>query len=379
MHIDMFRGKPFIDESGNLIRIDVSKTYSNESGDKTLIEEVSKRYFIDESGNETLIEKVSKRYFIDESGNETLIEEENDIAGKEPNNRSGGSEGGGNDYGLPEGMERAEEGVDVEEDADVEEDMDAEEDVDVEEGVDEEEDVDVKYEGPRIHNNFPKEDEDGTEGFEDDGKGSHMDSKENDELVLYWDSDGRPVLDVNSDGSPIYIQLSPLPVMPIKSLEETIPHEHELSDDSHDIGRGAAVAAASAAGAHAAGSHEGAGKRAIVQYDYGKAEDNEIELKEGEYVTNIDMVDEDWWMGQNAHGETGLFPSDYVELVEDGAGAAAPVLAAEEHAPSPGPPPAKAGPTATAQYDYEAAEDNEISFPEGAKISNLVSNQFLPT
>jgi hypothetical protein len=240
-------------------------------------------------------------------------------------------------------MERAEEGVDVEEDADVEEDMDTEEDmdgeedVDVEEGVDEEEDVDVKYEGPRIHNNFPKEDEDGTEGFEDDGKGSHMDSKENDQLVLYWDSDGRPVLDVNSDGSPIYVQLSPPP------------------------------------------RHEGAGKRAIVQYDYGKAEDNEIELKEGEYVTNIDMVDEDWWMGQNAHGETGLFPSNYVELVEDGAGAAAPVLAAEEHAPSPGPPPAKAGPTATAQYDYEAAEDNEISFPEGAKISNLVSNQFLPT
>ena len=54
----------------------------------------------------------------------------------------------------------------------------------------------------------------------------------------------------------------------------------------------------------------------MVQYDYEKAEDNELELKEGEYVTNIEMVDDDWWMGQNVHGETGLFPSNYVELVE---------------------------------------------------------------
>jgi hypothetical protein len=29
--------------------------------------------------------------------------------------------------------------------------------------------------------------------------------------------------------------------------------------------------------------------------------------------------------------------------------------------------------TATALYDYEAAEDNEISFPDGAKILNIVS------
>ncbi|KAJ8126184.1 hypothetical protein O1611_g7456 [Lasiodiplodia mahajangana] len=96
------------------------------------------------------------------------------------------------------------------------------------------------------------------------------------------------------------------------------------------------------------------------------------------------MVDEDWWMGTNSQGETGLFPSNYVELVED-------EIVDEIHAVAqPSPPPAAVptqptpvaepvpvpatedvGATATAQFDYEAAEDNELSFPEGAKITNL--------
>jgi drebrin-like protein len=180
-------------------------------------------------------------------------------------------------------------------------------------------------------------------------------------------------------------QMSPPTAMPTKSLADTIPHERDLDDEPQHSGRGAAQAAAAAtfgAGAAAAGAHaaQAGGKRAIVQYDYDKAEDNEVELKEGEYVTNIDMVDDDWWMGENSRGETGLFPSNYVELVEDGAGGtaghAAPPPAEEEHAPPPGPPPTKGGPTATAQYDYEAAEDNEISFPEGAKITSLVRYSF---
>lgn len=123
-----------------------------------------------------------------------------------------------------------------------------------------------------------------------------------------------------------------------------------------------------------------AGKRALVQYDYEKAEDNEIELREGEYVVNIEMVDEDWWMGQNSQGESGLFPSNYVELVEDDAGAgagAAPTPPAPQFeepepiahaAPSAG---GAGGKTATAQYDYEATEDNELSFPDGATIHNI--------
>ncbi|KAM0437459.1 hypothetical protein ACHAPT_001821 [Fusarium lateritium] len=123
------------------------------------------------------------------------------------------------------------------------------------------------------------------------------------------------------------------------------------------------------------------GYRAVIQYDYEKAEDNEIDLVEGEYVTNIDMVDDDWWMGTNSQGESGLFPSNYVEVVEDSepiesAAAPPPLPPAPAAEPEPEPPapaaaPAAAGPTATALYDYEAAEDNELSFPEDATITNL--------
>jgi len=191
------------------------------------------------------------------------------------------------------------------------------------------------------------------------------------------------------------------PAMPIRSLDQAAKQARDVSPEpqveAKDPARGASatVAAATfgaaavtgaavgaAAGASAGqDSESGSGKRAIIQYDYEKAEDNEVELREGETVTDIDMVDEDWWMGTNSQGERGLFPANYVELIEgdDDAGAsAAPPLpshpsAAQEPEPVAAPPqPAGgSGPTATALYDYDAAEDNELSFPEGATITGL--------
>lgn len=126
------------------------------------------------------------------------------------------------------------------------------------------------------------------------------------------------------------------------------------------------------------------GLTAIAQYDYEKAEDNEIGFVEGETISNIDQVDDDWWEGTNAAGERGLFPANYVELAEAGASAApaaqaAPQVAARVPSPEPQAAPAPTaaagghkGVTATAEYDYEAAEDNELSFPEGATIVDIV-------
>ncbi|KAL8663791.1 MAG: hypothetical protein Q9202_003605 [Teloschistes flavicans] len=186
-------------------------------------------------------------------------------------------------------------------------------------------------------------------------------------------------------------QFSPPPAMPTRSLAQRVPHEDELSDEpgGHDPARavGEAAAATSFGQPAAQTAHPSAqagGKRALAQFDYEKAEDNEIELREGEQITNIDMVDEDWWMGENPRGEVGLFPSNYVELVADDQHETS---AASTRAP---PPPVSAqddepepikhtentalGHTATALYDYDAAEDNELSFPENAKITEIVSS-----
>ncbi|KAF2874753.1 hypothetical protein BDV95DRAFT_675048 [Massariosphaeria phaeospora] len=187
------------------------------------------------------------------------------------------------------------------------------------------------------------------------------------------------------------------PAMPTRSLDQAARQARDMSPEpqveARDPARsaGAAVAAATFGAGAVAGAGLGAaaasgsggggeGQRALIQYDYEKAEDNELDLVEGEYVTNIQMVDEDWWMGTNSRGEEGLFPSNYVELEEDdgddaGAGEAPPPLPSHPRADEPAaaaPQPSRnADPTATALYDYEAAEENELSFPEGATIIDL--------
>ncbi|KAJ5742154.1 hypothetical protein N7533_011563 [Penicillium manginii] len=127
-------------------------------------------------------------------------------------------------------------------------------------------------------------------------------------------------------------QDAPPPPMPVRSLQEAIPDERDL-EETQDLGRATAEATAP--------DHSQGGIRAQVQFDYEKAEDNEIELREGEFVTEIEMVDKDWWLGVNARGEHGLFPGNYVEVVEDDEAGAA----IHEHAhepvrePSPEPEP----------------------------------------
>lgn len=173
--------------------------------------------------------------------------------------------------------------------------------------------------------------------------------------------------------------------LPTRTLEREVPREEQIPAEAEAIDPRAAATAVAVdqfgqARVDEAPAATSGGHRALIQYDYEKAEDNEIELREGEYVTNIDMVDEDWWMGTNSRGEIGLFPSNYVELVDDGAAAApaqAPAAAqAQQAIPSPAAPapvaveaepepePSSAhGYTATAEFDYEAAEDNGMLLP----------------
>lgn len=179
-------------------------------------------------------------------------------------------------------------------------------------------------------------------------------------------------------------QFSPPPSMPARSLAQALPKEEDLTEEpiGHDPARGAGefAAAASFGGGSVGSMHPRThGKRALVQFDYEKAEDNELELREGEHVTNIDMVDDDWWMGQNSRGESGLFPSNYVELVEGEEGGGAQEsndaeIRAESQQHAAGATERDQGAIATALYEYEAAEGNELSFPENAKITGVVSH-----
>ena len=72
--------------------------------------------------------------------------------------------------------------------------------------------------------------------------------------------------------------------------------------------------------------------------------------------------------------QTGLVPSNYLTVLDDDQVRAPAAAAAPTAAREPEPAPASKGATATAQFDYEAGEDNELSFPEGAIISNVVSH-----
>ncbi|KAF3933897.1 Vinexin [Dactylella cylindrospora] len=194
-------------------------------------------------------------------------------------------------------------------------------------------------------------------------------------------------------GSPARIAMpvargsAPVPEVPLDTRPRS--PSPDRSRVAAAVGAGVGIAAVGAgigvAVAASSGKTELTGRRARIIYDYEKAEDNEIDLVEGQVVGMIEMVDEDWWQGTNESGETGLFPSNYVEPIMDDEDeepepepvqpAPEPVFAAAVKAPpTPEPEPelaAGGGHSAKAIYDYEAAEENELSFPEGATITDI--------
>lgn len=58
------------------------------------------------------------------------------------------------------------------------------------------------------------------------------------------------------------------------------------------------------------------GMKARALYDYQAADDTEITFDPGDIITHIDAIDEGWWQGLGPDGTYGLFPANYVEVVE---------------------------------------------------------------
>ncbi|XP_062913295.1 drebrin-like b isoform X3 [Mobula hypostoma] len=50
-------------------------------------------------------------------------------------------------------------------------------------------------------------------------------------------------------------------------------------------------------------------------YDYQAADDTEISFDPDDIITNIEQIDEGWWRGYAADGSYGMFPANYVELL----------------------------------------------------------------
>lgn len=198
-------------------------------------------------------------------------------------------------------------------------------------------------------------------------------------------SKAAPVQDVHED------IVSPSAPVPTQSLGRvaTETEDDDEPETGPDPGRFASQAAAAtsigAGGAPSPPAEAGAGsgERARAEFDYDAQEDNEISFQEGEILTDIQKLDPDWWMVTNSKGQQGLVPSNYLQLLEDEdthVPAAAPAAvqaaaAAPPISPAAAAPAARQGKTAVAQYDYEAGEDNEISFPEDAVITNIVSTR----
>ncbi|XP_029814022.1 hematopoietic lineage cell-specific protein [Manacus vitellinus] len=60
---------------------------------------------------------------------------------------------------------------------------------------------------------------------------------------------------------------------------------------------------------------QGPGTCAVALYDYQGEGDDEISFDPADTITHIEMVDEGWWRGQ-CHGRVGLFPANYVKLLQ---------------------------------------------------------------
>jgi len=50
----------------------------------------------------------------------------------------------------------------------------------------------------------------------------------------------------------------------------------------------------------------------MYKCSYEAAEENEISFPEGERITEIEAVSDDWWQGKTADGRVGLFPGMFL-------------------------------------------------------------------
>ncbi|XP_067656864.1 drebrin-like protein B [Haliotis asinina] len=88
-----------------------------------------------------------------------------------------------------------------------------------------------------------------------------------------------------------------------KQAADNEPHVMEVDDVEYDT-----------AGNIQAGGDQGL--TAIALYDYQAADDSEITFDPDDIITNIEQIDDGWWTGTAPDGTSGMFPANYVELIQ---------------------------------------------------------------
>ncbi|XP_026059557.1 SH3 domain-containing protein 19 isoform X2 [Carassius auratus] len=99
-------------------------------------------------------------------------------------------------------------------------------------------------------------------------------------------------------------------------------------------------------------------------YDFTPEGPGELMLKAGDVVSNVELLDSEWYMG-TCRNITGFFPINYVKPLNK-PGTSAPASSSEwKSKPSPD---SVRGPRCVARFDFEGEQSDELSFSEGDVI-----------
>ncbi|XP_029005768.2 SH3 domain-containing protein 19 isoform X2 [Betta splendens] len=111
---------------------------------------------------------------------------------------------------------------------------------------------------------------------------------------------------------------------------------------------------------HEASSSDDYGQRVQVLYNFIPEGSGELELREGDVVTMVEQVNEEWYKG-TCRGSTGFFPINYVKPLSDSP------KSPPRRKPKP-PSTTISGPRCVARFDFEGEHSDELSFSEGDVI-----------
>lgn len=119
----------------------------------------------------------------------------------------------------------------------------------------------------------------------------------------------------NQNSSPVNTAVIPQPPAFLCQQNESDEDEWGESDEPVQIRPTDAAVLSSAYAEQPVHVSNGTGLRARALYDYQASANDEISFDPDDEITDIVQVDEGWWQGF-CKGMFGLFPANYVELIQ---------------------------------------------------------------